>query len=90
MQARWPAERVRIEGTAQEWMRVGDSGGKITFRFCPTCAAIVYYDIDQMPGVIAVPVGAFADPSFGAPVFSVYEARKHPWVQLPDGIEHMD
>ena len=90
MQARWPAERVRIEGTAQEWMRVGDSGGKITFRVCPTCAAIVYYDIDQMPGVIAVPVGAFADPSFGAPVFSVYEARKHPWVQLPDGIEHMD
>ena len=39
---------------------------------------------------IAIPVGAFADPGFPPPVFSVYEARKHAWVQLPEHIEHMD
>ena len=60
------------------------------FRFCPTCGSTVYYDIDDMPGFIAVPVGAFADPTFPPPVFSVYEARKHAWVGLPDNIEHMD
>jgi hypothetical protein len=43
-----------------------------------------------MPGMIAVPVGAFADPSFPPPVYSVYEARKHAWITVPEDIEHMD
>jgi hypothetical protein len=42
-------------------------------------------------GVTAIPVGAFADPSFPAPNFSVYEERKHDWVEvLGDQVEHMD
>ena len=88
-QARWPSERVRIAGRATEWVRTGDSGSTATFRFCPTCGATVYYEIDDMPGLIAIPVGAFADPGFPPPVFSVYEARKHAWVQLPKHIDHM-
>jgi hypothetical protein len=44
-----------------------------------------------MPGVVAVPVGAFADPAFPPPVFSVHEARRHAWIALPaEGIEHVD
>ena len=89
-QARWHADKVRVEGNAKTFVRTGDSGGTITFRFCPSCGATVFYDIDAMPGMIAVPVGAFADPTFPAPVFSVYEARKHPWVAVPASIEHMD
>jgi hypothetical protein len=38
---------------------------------------------------IAIPVGAFADSSFPAPTFSVYEDRKHSWVTMPPDIEHM-
>ena len=41
-----------------------------------------------MPEMTAVPVGVFADPNFPVPVRSIYETRQHPWVQLPDGIEH--
>lgn len=37
----------------------------------------------------AGPVGAFADPNFPPPVFSVYEDRMHGWVSMPQGIEHM-
>jgi hypothetical protein len=91
VQARFPAEQVTIEGRSTPYLRVGDGGGKITFHFCPTCGAIVHYAIDAMPDVVAVPVGAFADPSFPAPKVSVYEARKHPWTRLPDSIvEHYD
>ncbi len=50
----------------------------------------MYYTCDDFPDVIAVPVGAFADPTFPAPSFSVYEARKHPWVSVPTDAEHMD
>jgi hypothetical protein len=40
------------------------------------------------PERIAVPVGAFADPAFPPPRISVWESRKHAWVELPAGIEH--
>ena len=84
VQARWPSDRVTIEGRANEWVRVGDEGSSATFRFCPTCGSTVYYDNDGQPGLIAVPVGAFADPTFPAPHVSVYGARRHPWTAMPD------
>jgi hypothetical protein len=71
-------------------VRTGDEGSKAIFHFCPTCGATVYYVVDGYDtDSIAIPVGAFADPSFPAPAFSVYEERMHGWVRLPDGIEHM-
>jgi hypothetical protein len=83
VQARWPADRVTIEGPAQEYALVGDEGSTATFRFCPTCSATVYYDSDAMPGMITVPVGAFADPTFPPPRVSVYNVRRHPWAVMP-------
>jgi hypothetical protein len=89
-QARWTTENVVAEGRATEWVRIGDDGGRITFRFCPVCGSTVYYDIDTMPGMIAVPIGGFADTNLPKPVYSVYGTRKHPWVKLPEDIETMD
>jgi hypothetical protein len=88
-QARWSTENVRVEGAATSFVRTGDSGGTATFRFCPSCGSTVYFEIDKMPGFIAIPVGAFADPSFPPPILSFYEARKHGWVNVPDDIEHI-
>ena len=83
IQARWPADRVTIEGQAREFVRVGDEGSSATFRFCPTCGATVYWENDTMPGTIAVPVGAFADPTFPPPRVAVYVSRRHPWAIMP-------
>jgi len=80
---------VTLSGRSTEFVRIGDEGTPITFHFCPQCGATVYYTMAGNDGFIAIPVGAFADPSFPAPVFSVYEDRMHPWVQMPGGIEHM-
>jgi hypothetical protein len=49
----------------------------------------VYYTLEGYSEAIAIPVGAFADPSFPAPSFSVYEERMHSWVHMPGNIEHM-
>jgi hypothetical protein len=85
IQARFGRDQVTaIEGRATPFVRVGDSGGRATFHFCPTCGATVYYEADWMPGFLAVPVGAFADPTFPAPRVSVYEGRRHPWAVMPD------
>jgi hypothetical protein len=42
VQARFSRQRVKIEGRASHWTRVGDSGGAATFGFCPVCASTVY------------------------------------------------
>ncbi len=91
IQARFPRGRVRTEGRATRFERVGDSGGRISLQFCPTCGSTVFYEIDTMPDVIAVPVGGFADPGFPAPKVAVYEARRHSWALMPGlEVEHHD
>ncbi|MEQ8558405.1 MAG: GFA family protein [Henriciella sp.] len=82
VQARWPDERVTIEGETKTWVRTADSGNKATYRFCPTCGSTMAYIIEGWPGVTAVPVGNFADLDFPAPRHSVYENRKHAWVEI--------
>lgn len=90
-QARFPADRVTITGEARVWTRIADSGNATHYSFCPTCGSTVHYGRGNFPDVIAIPLGAFADPGFPPPGFSVWEERKHPWtIILGDGVEHMD
>jgi hypothetical protein len=78
---------VSRRGESTAYVRTPDGGGKITFRFCPRCGATVWYENDELEGFVAVPVGAFADPSFPAPSVAIYDVRRHPWVQVPAGVE---
>jgi len=89
-QARFPRERVRMTGEAREYTRISDAGEARTFSFCPECGATVSYVVASMPDVIAIPVGAFADPGFPPPAFSVWESRRHDWVAPPAGAERRD
>ena len=87
-QARFATQNVQIAGPSTEYVRIGDEGTAIHFHFCPACGATVYYWYGD-GSWRAVPVGAFADPSFPPPQVSVYEERRHPWVSVPDGAEHL-
>jgi hypothetical protein len=82
--ARFAEADVTIAGRAAEFIRIGDEGSLSRQSFCPECGTTVYYRVDQLPGLIAVPVGGFADPSFPPPTVSVYhdESRRHPWVEI--------
>lgn len=88
-QARFRADSVSLSGRSTEFVRVGDEGSAARFRFCPGCGATVYYTMQGQDDLIAIPVGAFADPTFPGPSFSVYEERMHSWVSMPTDIEHM-
>lgn len=90
VQARWPDAQVAITGKRKEWQRTADSGGVAHYFFCPECGATLFYRLDKFPGLTAVPVGAFADPAFPAPGFSVWEERKHAWVEITGAVEHSD
>lgn len=90
VQARFPAAQVQLQGRSQVYVRSGDSGGQISFHFCPDCGATVCYRAASLPDFVGVPVGSFADPSFPPPRVSVYEARRHPWTGIPVDAEHYD
>lgn len=89
-QARFPASHVQVSGRVTEFVRHSDEDHEERrFRFCPACGATVYYTTGSDPDVIAIPVGAFADPDFPPPRFSVWEQRRHPWVSVPDDAERL-
>ena len=96
VQARWPKDQLRVEGRSKTFVKVADSGNRGTFHFCPDCGSDVYYDIDgkfddKFNGLIAIPLGAFDDPFVMQPRFSVWEKRKHDWLEIVgDDVEHTD
>lgn len=94
VQARWPKANVRIDGNSKTFVKVADSGNCATFHFCPDCGSDVYYEIEakddpRFNELVAIPVGVFDEPWFAQPAFSVWESRKHDWVEItgPD-VEH--
>jgi hypothetical protein len=88
-QARFRVEAAEIKGQSHEYVRVGDEGSRATFHFCPRCGATVYWRFAGGEDFVVLAVGAFADPGFPAPTVSVYEYRKHAWVNVPAQLEHI-
>ena len=84
------ATPFKVFGDATEYVRVGDQGAKFIFRFCPICGSTVFHTEDGHNESVSIAVGAFADANFPAPRVSIYERRRHPWVQLPPGMRTFD
>jgi hypothetical protein len=70
---------VAVEGKTTAYTRSSDSGRLVTVYFCPICGSTVYWTAEVRPTLVAVSVGAFADPDFPAPQRSVWEDRRHGW-----------
>jgi hypothetical protein len=89
--AHYPRTQITaIEGRSSRYDRKGDSGNTVAFHFCPDCGSNVYWEPGGHPDRITIAVGGFADPGFPPPRHSVYEERKHSWVDIPGSIEHLD
>ncbi len=88
-QARWPESEVTFAGRMSHWTKSADNGSSATFCFCPDCGGSVAYRAESLPGLVAVPVGTFADPQFPAPEYSVFEERMPEWLGIVGpGIDH--
>ena len=91
VQARWPADRVALSGRSSSFAKAGDSGARAIFHFCPDCGSDVYYVAEDDPGgLVAIPVGAFNDPFFATPQYSVYNDRTLAWLTIDPAIERFD
>lgn len=74
-----------VSGMATEYVRTGDQGASFRFRFCPVCGTNLFHTEEGTEGFVSVAIGTFADARFPAPQVSVYDSRRHHWVQLPPG-----
>ncbi len=87
----WPRSMVlRIEGQRTTWRRTSDAGRWVDNHFCPRCGSTVFSIAELDPELVCVSIGSFADPSFPAPQYSVWERYRHHWVQAPASCERMD
>ena len=83
VQARWPAEQVGSRASRSTWVSTADSGNRITFHFCPDCGSTsITRSTASSTDLVAIPLGAFDDPYFASPDYSVWEERKHDWVEI--------
>ena len=93
VQARFAADQVEMAGEARTFQLTGDSGGTATFSFCPACGVTVAYvngGHPEIEGLVAIPVGTFAEVDFPAPGVEVYRERKCPWVEVTGDVDRWD
>jgi len=91
MQARFGPQQVIVSGETKVYVRTSDSGHTSEHHFCPDCGSEIWYHARPHRELYAVPVGAFADPGFPPPEYSVYEGRKHAWIRIGGAsIENFD
>lgn len=75
--------QLAVDGEFRNWERRGTSGGRLTNHFCGTCGSTVFWTTDFHPDGAGIGTGSFADPQFGTPLRSVWEAHRHDWVEPP-------
>ncbi len=80
--ATYDSSQVATEGASRQYIRASEEGFWGRHSFCPDCGCTVFYEIERRPGMITIPVGAFADPGFPEPSVSVYDERRHRWIEL--------
>ncbi|PKG74731.1 aldehyde-activating protein [Shewanella sp. Choline-02u-19] len=93
VQARYQLSQVTFSGASHHYQRTGDEGAVITFQFCPHCGGNLWFTMDVMPEVVAIPLGNFADDAvskaqLASPTMTVYQTRCHDWVKL-EGIDEV-
>jgi hypothetical protein len=89
--AYFPAEKVQIiSGESKIFSRSGLSGATVDIHFCPSCGSSLFSEASVFPGIRAVAVGCFADPSFAPPQLVGWHSRNHAWVTFPPNIPVID
>lgn len=79
---------VTVSGATQTWRTTGDSGLWAEFERCATCGDQIAYRIEYYPDLTAIPLGALDDPFAFVPEISVWESRKHAWLDVAGIAQH--
>lgn len=86
--AYYPHDQVWISGEARQFTRATDAGGHFDHFFCTTCGTTVFMRGTKNPDVTGIPIGLFDDEHTMRPVRSVWEDRRHDWVEIAPAVQH--
>lgn len=78
----FPREAVVVSGAYADYGRPADSGYRVLHHFCPACGSTVFWEPSRKPEMVAVAIGAFADPDFPGPSKAVFEQHRLPWATV--------
>lgn len=81
---------VTLQGQAQLWNLVADSGNVKTRGFCPTCGSPVYFTSAEKPDLFTVHAASLDDPSRYRPQVVTYHARRYAWDHLDPALPKFD
>lgn len=88
--AYYPDADVDVSGEAVRFERPTDLGATLENFFCAGCGSTVYFRGSKNAGITGVPIGAFVDPHGMAPIRSVWEQSRHPWVTVPTAMQRFE
>src|SRR4029077_16621046 len=83
----YPAETVTVSGTAKEFSRIAEGGGKVHNYFCPECGSTLYWKADNLPAMLGVAYGTLMEPDRAAPARSIFERSKQGWLHIEGQVE---
>ncbi len=86
--AYFPKDAVTFAGEMREYARATDSGQTFTTGFCPQCGTTLMGRARRMPEIVGVALGCLDEAELPAPVRSVYEQGKAPWLELAGEMAH--
>lgn len=81
---------VTLEGKAQQWNIVADSGNVKTRGFCPTCGSPVYLTFAAMPDLFTIHAASLDDPRRYKPQAVTYRTRSYAWDYLDPALPKFD
>lgn len=73
---------ISVSGQFSDYERPADSGYSVLHHFCPACGSTVFWEPSRKPEMVAVAIGAFADPDFPGPGKAVFEQHRLPWATV--------
>lgn len=88
--AYYPHDQIRACGTATRFDRNTELDGVFENYFCPACGSTVYFKRTKNPDSTGIAIGAIIEPHEMAPIRSVWEQRRHPWVSISTAVQHFE
>ena len=71
-----------FQGAIQTFTRIGDSGNKVRYEFCPSCATTLRWHVDIVPNRQVFAGGAFDDMRQFDVIAEMYTDEAVPWALL--------
>jgi len=86
----FPTKGMSINGTANDYVSIADSGTKMHRRFCPACGVHLFSEAETRPHLIFVRAGTLDDPEIVRPTSIIWKSSAPSWACLDQGLESWD